>query len=130
MDCIDLYVCVYNGKTKNLQKRKDHVTFVTAEATKLVFGMFLLIALDTNITIPKYQKKSNATYTKKVMNRFHEVKKLYNVTLKEMNNFQYSTEISSNEWFTFQNAMKQEDKLSFFDEMYKDITDHKEGIHC
>ena len=37
------------------QKRKSHVTFGTAAATKVVFGMFSLIALVSNITIPKHQ---------------------------------------------------------------------------
>ena len=41
----------------------------------------------------------------------------------------YSTDITSNESFTFQNAMKQEDKLDFVDAMEKEILDHEQGAH-
>ena len=69
------------------QKRKSHVTFGTAAATKVVFGMFSLIALVSNITIPKHQTNPNATYTKHVVNWFHEVNDLYNGTLNEVHHF-------------------------------------------
>ena len=36
------------------KKRKAHVTFGTAAATKVVFGMFSLIALARNITMPEH----------------------------------------------------------------------------
>ena len=88
MYCIGPHICVYNGKINNLQKQfKDHVTFGTEEATKVVFGMFSLIALVSNITIPKHQTNPNATYTKHVVNWFHEVNDLYNGTLNEVHHF-------------------------------------------
>ena len=111
MYCIGPHVCVNNSKIKNSQERKAHVNFGTAAATKVVFGLFLIIALATNIKIPKYRTNPNATYTKQVMNRFHEVNELYDGILNEVHHFLYSTEISSKKCFTFQNAMKQEDKL-------------------
>ena len=58
------------------QKRKSHVSFGTAAATKLGFGLFSLIALATNIVVPQHQTEKNATFTQQVMNRFHEVKEL------------------------------------------------------
>ena len=66
MDYVGTHICVDNVKTKNFEKRKSHITFGTAEATKLVFGMFLLIALDTNITIPKYQKNQTQPIPRKL----------------------------------------------------------------
>ena len=45
------------------QKRKAHVSFGTAAATKLVFGLFLLIALATNVVVPQNRTKKNATFT-------------------------------------------------------------------
>ena len=41
----------------------------------------------------------------------------------------YATKISSNECFTFREAMKQEDKLEFIQAMEKEISDHEEGRH-
>ena len=51
------------------------------------------------------------------MNRFHEVNELYNGTLNEVHHLLYATDISSNESFTFRNAMKQDDELFFVDAM-------------
>ena len=41
----------------------------------------------------------------------------------------YSTDISSNECFTFSQAMKQDDKLSFVEAMEKEINDHESRSH-
>ena len=78
MDCIGPHVCVNNSKIKNSQERKAHVNFGTAAATKVVFGLFLIIALATNIKIAKYRTNPNATYTNKILNWFHEVNELCN----------------------------------------------------
>ena len=59
------------------------------------------------------------------MNSFQKLNELYDGTLNEMHHLLYTTNISTNECFTLRNAMKQEDKLSFFDAMEKEITDHK-----
>ena len=93
------------GKQR-IEKHKPPVTFGTTEAKKLVFGLFLLIALATNIKIPKHKTKPNTTYTYKVMNQFQKVNELYDGTLNEVYHFLYSTDIISNECFTFRNATK------------------------
>ena len=51
------------------------------------------------------------------MNRFHEVNELYDGTLNKVHHLLYATNISSNNSFTFRNAMKQDDKLAFVDAM-------------
>ena len=99
------------------KKRKAHISFGMAAATKLGFGLFLLIALVTNVVVSEHQTENNATFTRHVMNRFHEVNELYNGTLNEVHHLLYATDISSNESFTFRNAMKQDDKLFFVDAM-------------
>ena len=58
------------------KKLKAHVTFGTAAATKVVFGLFLLIALARNIKMPEHQTHENLTYTEQVTSRFHEVNEL------------------------------------------------------
>ena len=69
--------------------------------------------------MPENRTHRNLTYTKQVMNRFHEVNKLYDVTFNKVHNLMYSTDITTNECFTFRNVMKQEDKISFVDAMEK-----------
>ena len=46
-----------------------------------------------------------------------------------MHLFSYLTELSSNKVFTFQQAMKQEDKLDFVAAMEKEIEDHESRGH-
>ena len=58
------------------------------------------------------------------MNRSHEANELYEGTLNEVNHLLYSTDISSNDSFTFRNAMKQDDKLAFVDATEKEISNH------
>ena len=91
--------------------------------------MFLLVALATNNKIPKHRTNPNSTFTEQVMNRFHEVNKLYDGTLNEVHHLFYATGISSNKSFKFRNEIQQDDKLSFIDAMEKEITDHENGGH-
>ena len=111
------------------QKRKAHVSFGTADATKLGFGLFSLIALATNVVVPQHQTEMEATFTQQLMNRFHEVNEMYEGTLNEVHHLLYATNISSNESFTFRNAMKQDDKLAFVDAVENEISDHEKGCH-
>ena len=111
------------------KKRKAHVTFGTAAATKVVFGLFSLFAMASNLTMPKHQINKDATFTEHCVNRFHEVNELYDGTMNEIHHLMYSTDISSNECFTFKQAMKQDDKLSFVEAMEKEINDHESRSH-
>ena len=107
------------------KKRKAHVTFGTAAALKVVFGMFSLIALARNITMSEHQTHKSLTFTKQIMNRFHKVNELYKGTLNGIHHFMYSTNITTNKCFTFRNAMKHEQKMPFVEATEKEISDHK-----
>ena len=110
-----------------LKKRKSHTAYGTTASTKVAFGVFLLFALASSIIIPKHQTNTNATFTEQVMNRSHEVNKLYYGTLNKIHHLFYSTDINTNETFTFCEAMKQEDRLLFMDAMENEINNHEEG---
>ena len=101
--CRSLRLCEQRDKVKETsKKRKAHVSFGTAAATKLGFGLFSLIALATNVVVHQHQTEKNATFNQQVMNRSHEVNELYDGTLNEFHNLLYATDISSNNRFTFQ----------------------------
>ena len=116
-------------ETGTSHKRKAHIPFGTAAATKITFGLFSLIALATNITVPKHRTEKNARFTQHAMNRFHEVNELYDGTINNVHHLLYATDISSNESFMFRNAMKQDDKMAFVDAMEKEIADHEAESH-
>ena len=84
---------------EELQNRKAHTTYGTAEETKLDFGVFSLFALESSVTMPKHQTNMNATFTEQVMNPFHEVNELYYGTLNKIHHLFYSTDITTNETF-------------------------------
>ena len=58
------------------------------------------------------------------MDRSHEVNKLYDGILNKIHHFFYSNYISTNENFTLREDMKQEERISFVDEMDKVNHDH------
>ena len=49
-------------------------------ATKVAFGLFSMFALATNTIMPNHRINPDATYTEQVLNIFHEVNELYDVT--------------------------------------------------
>ena len=110
-------------------KRKAHTAYGTSALTKVALGLFLLVALASTIKMPEHKLNPNATYTEQVMKRFHEVNELCDGTLDEVHHLLYHTDISTNESFTFRNAMKQDDKLEFVDTMEKEISDYEKGKH-
>ena len=92
-------------------KRKAHTAYGTSALTKVALGLYSLVALASTIKIPEHKLNPNETYTEQVMNRFHKVNELYDGTLNEVHQLIYHTNISTNESFTFRNAMKQDNKL-------------------
>ena len=121
----------YKQDIEELRKRyaSEAKTTGTPAATKVAFVLFSMFALATNTRMPNHQINPDATYTKQVLNRFHEVNELYDGILNEVHHLMYSTNITTNKYFTFRNAMKQEDKMSFVDAMKKEILDHKNSKH-
>ena len=65
------------------QNRKADTTYGTVAATKVAFGVFSLFDLASTVTIPKHRINMNTTFTETVMNMFHEVKEIYDVTLNK-----------------------------------------------
>eukprot|EP00957_Ditylum_brightwellii_P179587 13680453-Ditylum_brightwellii.AAC.1 len=62
-------------KAETMKQRKAHVTFGTAATTKVVFDLFLLVAMTSNLTMPKHRINKDATFSQQCINWFHEVNK-------------------------------------------------------
>ena len=122
------------GKGNTAKSQSPRIIWY-GSCNKLGFGLFLLIALATSVVVSQHQTEKDATFTQQVMNRFHGVNELHDGTFNKVHHLLYATDISSNDRFTFQNAMKQDDKLAFVDAMENDISDHEKGgnwsiVHC
>ena len=115
-------------KASNEAKAKTHVAYGSRAARTLI-GLFSLFCFASNITLPKHRVAQNMTYTDLMINKFKEINEHYDGTVNNMHFFSYLTEISSNEVFTFQQAMKQDDRLDFVAAMEKEIDDHESRGH-
>ena len=107
---------------------KAHVAFGTSITTKLL-GLFTLFSFVSDMSMPSHQSSPNATMQDSLIQRFEELNQHYDNTLNHMHLFAYLTDISTNETFTFQQAMKEEDKMDFVTAMEKEVDDHESREH-
>ena len=106
---------------------KAHVTFGTR--AKKLFGLFTLFSFVSNISLPRHQISPNATFTDRIIKRFDELNEHYDGTINQMHLFSYVTDVSTNEVFTFTQAMKEDDRMDFVSAMEKEIQDHESRGH-
>jgi len=64
-----------------------------------------------------------------VIKRFEELNEHYDGTTNQIHFLSFTTDISSNEVFTYKEAMNQEDKHLFVDAMQKEVADHESRDH-
>jgi hypothetical protein len=65
----------------------------------------------------------------KAVNALNECNELFDGTLNQIHNYAFTTDIASNEVFTFTQAMRQEDRAEFVKAMVKEVLDHEERGH-
>ena len=71
--------------------------------------------------------KPDATTHDKFINRVHEANELYDVKLNQLNLSVFAT--SSNDNYTYPQAMQKTDKYKFIDAMLVDVAAHEERDH-
>ena len=76
----------------------------------------------------QHRVEKHMSYIDLMVNKFEEINEHYDGIVNNMHFFSYLTEISFNEVFTFQQAMKQEDKLDFIAAMEKEIEDTNQEV--
>ena len=64
-----------------------------------------------------------------MIKRFEELNEHYDGTTNQIHFLSFTTDISSNEVFTYKEAMNQEDKHLFVDAMQKEVADHESRDH-
>jgi len=108
--------------------RKAHAIY--GATTKVLFSLLTLFALTSEFTMPCHSKLSrHATYRDRLMQKYHEVNEHYDGTLNQVHHLSLLTEVSSNEVFTYHQAMKQKDRLAFVEAMEKEVADHESRGH-
>ena len=81
------------------------------------------------MSIPSHQRTPRKTYSERFVHHFKEWNEHFDNTVNQMHIFSLLTDVSTNEVFTFREAMKQEDRLDFVAPMEKEIEDHKNKKH-
>eukprot|EP00957_Ditylum_brightwellii_P047113 3577624-Ditylum_brightwellii.AAC.1 len=65
-------------EAETMKQKKAHATFDTAATMKVVFNLFSLVAMTSNLTVTKHRINKDSTFSQQCMNQFHKVNKLYN----------------------------------------------------
>jgi len=114
--------------TETNKKRKAHVTFGTNLTTRAI-SLFALLSNVQDNAILSHTMPRNATPLQRFKFRLEEANELVYGTFNCLQHFAFTTDIASNEVFTYHQACKQPDWHSFFEAMEKEIADHESRDH-
>ena len=107
----------------------NHVRYGARPLKNSIIGLFTLFSFVNNMSVPHHQIESDAPMKDKMIAKFEEINELFDGTLNHFHMLAFSTDISSNEVFTYKEAMQEEDKLNFVKAMEKEIEDHESRDH-
>ena len=79
--------------------------------------------------MPQHQVSHNETYTDSLIRKFEEVNEHFDNTINGMYLFSLTTDISTNETFTYHKAMKEKDRMKFIQAMENEVYDHESRNH-
>ena len=113
---------------ENGSKNKAHKAF-GAVSKRLVRLGGLFALLTTAFEMPSHPLPKNASMMQKAVCKFHECNELYDGTLNQLHNFAFTADVASNEVFTYNQAMRQEDRGEFIKAMMKEVEDHESRDH-
>ena len=115
---------------REAKQKKAHVSFATRLTKAISLFTVLCTVSDKLPSMPAHQVRPHATFTDRMMTKFHELNELYDGTLNEMHHFAFSTiDVANNEVFTYHKAMKQPDARLFVEAMQKEISDYEGRKH-
>ena len=67
--------------------------------------------------MPAHRRDPNASYLEKFINKFEELNEHYDGTVNQLHFLLFLTEKTTNEVYTYNQIMKQQDKLQFIEAM-------------
>lgn len=111
---------------------KAHVTFRKILPRVVTLFTLFSTSADRLPRMPAHQQVHNPSTFDALVTKFHEVNELYDGTMNEVLNYAFSAvdaDISSNEVFTYSQAMKQQDADLFSHAMQKEIAEHESRDH-
>jgi hypothetical protein len=94
-----------------------------------VSALITLFSFVSHVTVPDHELLSHATFSDHVIKCFEELHEHYDGTLNQIHFLSFSTDVSSNEVFTYNEATTQEDAHLFIEAMQKEVADHELQNH-
>ena len=114
---------------KNLAAKaeKAHVTWSSKCASKVI-SLVALLTSTTDTLVPRHDLPENPTRWQRIVNNFEEINAHCDGTLNDFHHLALTTD-TSNECYTYSQAMKQKDWPEFIKAMQKEVADHEERKH-
>jgi hypothetical protein len=112
------------------QKAHDpaHVAWGT-RTKRSVSALITLFSFVSHVTVPDHELLTHAKLSYHMIKRFQELNEHYNGTMNQIHFLSFSTDVSSNEVFTYKEAMTQEDAHLIVEAMQKEVADHELRNH-
>jgi hypothetical protein len=118
-------------RIKALQQKAHnpaHVAWGT-RTKRSVSALITLFSFVSHVTVPDHELPTHATLSDHMIKRFEELNEYYDGTMNQIYFLSFITDVSSNEVFTYKEAMTQEDTHLFVEAMQKEVTDHEQRNH-
>jgi hypothetical protein len=92
-------------------------------------ALITLFLFVNRVTILDHELPTHATLSDHMIKRFEELNEHYDGIMNQIHFWSFSTEVSSNEVFTYKEAITQEDAHLIVEAMQKEVTDHELRNH-
>jgi hypothetical protein len=107
------------------QKAHDPALVAWDNRTKrFMSALIILFSFVSHVTVPDHELLTHETLSDHMIKHFEELNKHYDGTMNQIHFMSFSTDVSSNEVFTYKEAMTQEDTHLFAEAMQKEVADH------
>jgi hypothetical protein len=115
------------AENRSQGKHKAQITF--GSHAQQMLGLFALICMVDNYSMPSHRALTTPTYSDSLICHFEEANKHCNGTLNKIHVVSLLTDASFNEFFTYHQALKQDNRTDFVIAIEKEILDHKSCGH-
>lgn len=116
-----------DNKKSSAKIEKAHVTW-SSNCARKVISLVALLTSTTDTMVPRHDLPENPTRWQRIVNNFEEINAHCDGTLNDFHHLALTTD-TSNECYTYSQAMKQHDWPEFIKAMQKEVADHEERKH-
>jgi hypothetical protein len=86
-------------------------------------ALITLFSFVSHVTVPDHELPTHATFSDHVIKCFEELHEHHDGTMNQIHFLSFTTDVSSNEVFTYKEAMTKEDTHLFVEAIQKEVAD-------